>query len=156
MPLYNHILNWNGLDVQIYPSETWRKRIPFWPYFVGQRIRLEVHVTKTEIFEQGDLQFHAVEKLAGEAKPRIVPLSLESGPASDQKMVFSLENAGIITGGGEVKYWLSNRGYNVDHQPIFTADVINPDTFVIPFIFMVLGPLLGFLSGLVLGLVVGS
>ena len=156
MPLYNHIPDWNGLEIEVHPLETWRRRIPFWPYFVGQKVRLEVIITKKAVIDKVDLQFHVVEKMAGENKPKIVSLILKSNPTSVREKVFSFEEGSLITGRGEIRYWLSNRGYNVDHEPVFAAEAINPDSFIVPFILMVVGPILGFLGGLILGLVIGG
>lgn len=156
MPLYNHIPDWNGLEIEINPLETWRKRIPFWPYFVGQKIRLEVVITKATTIEEDDLQFHVVEKMADEAKPRIVTLAHQPDSAYDRGRVLVLENGSMITGKGDVRYWLSNRGYNVDHEPVFSTEAISLDMFIIPFILIVIGPFLGFLCGLILGLMIGG
>ena len=156
MPLYNNISNWNGLEIQVNPLEQWRKKIPFWPYFIGQKIQLEIVISKPGTFEKVDLQFHAVEKMASESKPRIISLIPKPDLSSDQIRVFSLENGSMITGGGTIQYWLSNRGYNVDSDPIFTTEAINLDSFVIPFLLLLIGPFLCFLGGLVLGLLMGS
>lgn len=156
MPLYHHLPDWNGLDVKAHPLEPWRKRFPFWPYFVGQKVRLELVVTKADQIEKGDLQFHLVEKKADDAKPTIIPLDLKPQPDSHNQKTLLLQGGSLITGKGEIKYWLSNRGYNVDHEPIFTAEAINLDLLVLPIALMLLGPLLGFLAGLVLGLVLGG
>ncbi len=156
MPLFHSLLNWNGLDIKAHPLEPWRKRFPFWPYFVGQKVHLELVITKSSQIETADLQFHIVEKMADESKPKIIPLTIQSQVASEYERTLLLENSSLITGRGEIKYWLSNRGYNVDHEPIFTADAISLDPLVLPIAMMVLGPLLGFLAGLVLGLVLGG
>lgn len=156
MPLYHHLPDWNGLDVKAYPLEPWRKRIPFWPYFVGQKVCLEMVVTKSSQIEKVDLQFHVVEKMSDEAKPKIIPLDIKSQVGSQTQRILLLESSSLITGKGEIKYWLSNRGYNVDHEPIFTAEAINLDLLVLPIALMVLGPLLAFLAGLVLGLALGG
>lgn len=156
MPLYHHLSDWNGLDIKAYPLEPWRKRAPFWPYFVGQKVRLELVVTKAGQIEKGDLQFHVVEKKADEAKPTIIPLEPKSQADTQKQRTLLLQCGSLITGKGEIKYWLSNRGYNVDHEPIFTAEAINLDLLVLPIALMVLGPMLGFLAGLVLGLVLGG
>ena len=42
MPFYNHLREWNGVDIEVRPGEPWRRKIQFWPYFVGQRIQLEL------------------------------------------------------------------------------------------------------------------
>ena len=55
-----------------------------------------------------------------------------------------------------MKYWVSNRGYNVDNEPIFTGEAISLDPWIIPILLMILGPLIGFLGGLVLGLMIGG
>lgn len=156
MPLYHHLPDWNGLNVKALPLEPWRKRLPFWPYFVGQKVRLELVITKTGQIEKGDLQFHVVEKKADEAKPTIIPLDLKPQEDSQNQKTLLLQNSSLITGKGEIKYWLSNRGYNVDQEPIFTAEAINLDLLVLPIALMVLGPLLGLLAGLFLGLVLGG
>jgi hypothetical protein len=156
MPLYHHLQDWNGLDVRAFPLESWRKKFPFWPYFVGQKVRLELHVAKPSVFEKSDLQFHMVEKIAGETKPTILALNTSQEQASGNHRVFYLESGSLITGKGEIRYWLSNRGYNVDHEPVFTAEAINLDSFIVPIALMILGPLLGFLAGIVVGLVVGG
>jgi hypothetical protein len=156
MPLYHHLPDWNGLDIKALPLESWRKRFPFWPYFVGQKVRLELIVTKAGQIEKGDLQFHGVEKMGNEAKPTIISLSLKSQVDSQNQRTLELQSSSLITSKGEIKYWLSNRGYNVEHEPIFTTEAINLDQLVLPIALMVLVPLLGFLAGLVLGLVLGG
>jgi hypothetical protein len=156
MPLYHHLPDWNGLDIKALPLESWRKRFPFWPYFVGQKVRLELVVTKAGQIEKGDLQFHGVEKMENEAKPTIISLSLKSQVDSQNQRTLELQSSSLITSKGEIKYWLSNRGYNVEHEPIFTTEAINLDLLVLPIALMVLVPLLGFLAGLVLGLVLGG
>ena len=156
MPLYHHLQDWNGLDVTAHPLEIWRKRFPFWPYFVGQHVRLELLITKPDGISQADLQFHVVEKMADEAKPKIIALSPGPQGKLENQVTLCLQGSSLITGEGEIKYWLSNRGYNVDHEPIFTAKAINLDSLVIPIALTVLGPMLGFLAGLVIGFVLGG
>lgn len=156
MPFYNHFLDWNGLEVDVQPIEPRRKRFRIWPYFVGQRIQLELRVKKATPFEKNDLQFHFVEKMADEDKPRMVAPKFLPEQSTSHEKVFELRNGSRITGKGEVKYWLSSRGYNVDHEPIFSTEVINLDSLVIPLLVMVGGPLLGFIFGLLLGLLLGS
>jgi hypothetical protein len=156
MPLYNHLLEWNGLDIEVQPAEPWRKKIRFWPYFVGQRIQLELRVKMLTANEKSDLHFHLGEQMADVDKPRMIAPTLLPDQSTSREKIFSIQNGTRITGKGEVKYWVSNRGYNVDNEPIFTAETINLDSLIIPIILMVLGPLLVFLSGLILGLLLGS
>lgn len=156
MPLYHHLSNWSGLQIKVRPLENWRKKVPFWPYFVGQKTRLELVITKPTAIEKTDLQFHIVEKMGEEAKPKIIELILSPQITSEGERTLYLDSGSLITGKGELKYWLSNRGYNVDHDPIFTAEVINLDTFIIPIALMLLGPLLGFLAGLIFGLLISG
>ena len=156
MPLYNNLQNWNGLAIEVHPTETWRQKISFWPYFVGQFVRLELVVKKPADASQDSFQFHMVEKMPGVEKPRIVAPRMDPERSTQQEAVFIVQDGSRITGKGEVKYWVSNRGYNVDSEPVFTAEAISLDSWVIPIILMVLGPLVGFLSGLVLGLILGG
>jgi hypothetical protein len=156
MPFYNHFLDWNGLEVDVQPAEPRRKKFRIWPYFVGQRIQLELRVKKVTPIEKNDLQFHFVEKMADEDKPRMVAPTFLPEQSTDHEKVFELRNGSRISGKGEVKYWLSSRGYNVDHEPIFSAEAISLDPMVIPLLVMISGPLLGFIFGLLLGLLLGS
>jgi hypothetical protein len=156
MPLYNNIPDWNGFEIQVKPVEPWRKRIRFWPYFVGQTVLLELVVKKSPAMPKGDLQFHVVEVMPDVEKPRIVtPTSLPER-SIDREMMFIVRGSSRITGKGEVKYWVSNRGYNVDNEPIFTGEALNLDSWIIPILLMVLGPLIAFLSGLFFGLMMGG
>jgi hypothetical protein len=103
-----------------------------------------------------NFQFHMVEKMPGVEKPRIVAPKMDLERSTQEEAVFIVQDGSRITGKGEVKYWVSNRGYNVDIEPVFTAEVISLDTWVVPIMLMILGPLVGFLSGLVLGLILGG
>jgi hypothetical protein len=156
MPLYNNIPNWNGFEIEVHPAEAWRKKIRFWPYFVGQIIRLELVIKKSTDTGKGDIQFHVVEKMPDVEKSRIVTPRKIPERSTPQEMVFIVRGTGKITGKGEMKYWVSNRGYNVDNEPVFTAEAISLDSWIIPILLMILGPLIGFLGGLVLGLMIGG
>lgn len=155
MPLYNQLPNWNGLDIQAHPAEGWRKRIRFWPYFVGQKVQLELVIRKPTPIQKEDMQFHIVEKMADEAKPKIIATSTAPDSSESQEKCILVKDASKITAKGEIKYWLSNRGYNVDHEPIFTTEAVSLDTLIIPILLMVLGPILAFLGGLILGCLLG-
>ena len=155
MPFYNQNFEWNGLAIQVQPLETWRKRYPFWPYFVSQHIHLELRIKVPADFDRSELQFHLVEKMSDQDKPRIIPAAYKPSVSSNRELVFSIQNSGRITGKGEVKYWVSNRGYNVDHEPVFSAEIVSLDSWILPLIVMSVGPILGFLLGLVIGLLIG-
>lgn len=156
MPFYNHLENWNGLEIQASPISSWRKRFPFWPYFVGEKIQFELKISKKEGFEENDLKFHLVEKMSEEEKPLIVNPRMLPKESSGKVMVYKLENPPRAISKGEVRFWLSNRGYIVDSEPIFAAEIIYLDSLVIPSLLILVGPFLGFLFGLVLGLLVGG
>jgi hypothetical protein len=156
MPFYNHISNWNGLEIKVSPKNRWRKRFPFWPYFVGQQVELELHVRRKTPGIKDDGKFHLVEKMADEDKPRMVSLISLTGQVANQEKVFILQDSNRITGIGEIKIWLSNRGYNVDHEPIFVAEAISLDPLILPALLMLVGPLLGLIVGLLLGLLFGG
>jgi len=156
MPFYNHLENWNGLEIQASPISSWRKRFPFWPYFVGEKIQIELKASKKEGYEANDLKFHLVEKLSNEEKPRIVMPRLLSKESNGKVKVFNLENPPRAISKGEVRFFLSNRGYIVDSEPIFAAEIIYLDSLVIPSLLILVGPILGFLFGLVLGLLLGG
>jgi len=151
MPFFNHNYEWNGLAIDVQPIEPWRKRYPFWPYFVGQRINLELSVSLPTETKASELQFHLVEKMPDQDKPRIIPPSLVPDRSAGGQLVFHIQNGSRITGKGEVKYWVSNRGYNVGHEPVFSTDAISLDSLIIPLIIAAVGPILGFLLGLVIG-----
>jgi hypothetical protein len=152
MPFYNHKFDWNGLNIQTHPLEAWRKRYNFWPYFVGQQVKLELRVQFPEGTDPNNVQFHLVEKMSEQAKPSIIPVTVQTTSSTNNVLVYIIQNSSRITGKGEVKYWLSNRGYNVDSEPIFSAEAVNPDTWILPLITILIGPLIGFLFGLVVGL----
>ena len=156
MPFYNHFLDWNGLEVDVQPAGSRRKRVCIWPYFVGQRIQLELRLKKATPFEKNDLQFHFVEKMADVDKPRLVAPTFLPEQSTDHEKVFELRNGSRITGKGEVKYWLSSRGYNVDHEPVFSTEAVSLDSLVIPLLVIISGPLFGFVFGLLLGLLLGK
>lgn len=156
MPFYNHLENWSGLEIEAVPSSPWRKRFPFWPFFVGQMIQFELRVTKEGNFEKDDLKFHLVEKMTGEEKPKIVTLTQIRDSSTTKRIVFCLQNGSKVTSKGDVRYWLSNRGYIVENEPIFTAEAISLDSLIIPALFALLGPLFGFIVGLILGLILGA
>ncbi len=156
MPLYNNLPSWNGFTIEVHPVDTWRRRIRFWPYFVGQIIQLELVVIRSKNTEKDDLQFHLVEKMPDVEKPRIIAPKRIMERCTPQESVFIIQETSKITGKGEVKYWVSNRGYNVDSEPVFTTEAISLDSWVIPILLMILGPLIGILCGFVLGLIVGS
>ena len=156
MPLYNTIPNWNGFEIEVHPAETWRKRIRFWPYFVGQMIQLELVIRKSPEAASSTPQFHLVEKMPDVEKPRIVTPRKLAETSNPQETVFLLQGNSRITGKGEVRYWISNRGYVVDSEPIFAAEAVSLDSWILPILIIILGPLLGFLSGLILGLIIGG
>ena len=156
MPFYNHLKNWNGLEVEASPSNPWRKRFPFWPFFVGQRIQFDLKITKEVPFEKNDLSFHLVERMSKEEKPRMVaphPLPEET---SNTEKVFRMQNSSRITSTGEVRYWISNRGYNVDHEPIFAAEAVSLDSLIIPSLLALIIPLISFILGLVIGILLAG
>ena len=152
MPFYNHNYEWNSLVFDIQPMESWRKRYPLWPYFVGQRINLELSISTPKGIEDRDLQFHLVEKKPDEDKSRIIPLNLVTDRPTGQSLMLQVQNGSRITGKGEIRYWVSNQGYNVGPVPVFSADIISLDSLIIPMIIAVIGPALGFLLGLVIGI----
>lgn len=156
MPFYNHIDNWNGLEIEAFPSEPWRKRLSFWPFFVGQRVSLAIKVTKNTDFEKNDFNFHFVEKMSDEEKPKMIAPVLLPEESSNKEKVFHLQNGSRITAKGEIRYWVSNRGYNVDHEPIFAAEAVCLDALIIPSLFALIAPLLGFILGLIIGLMIGG
>lgn len=156
MPLYNYIPDWNGLEIYVKPAEPWRKRIRFWPYFVGQTVQLELVVKKSQAVGKGEIQFHLVEKIASMEKPRIVTLTNTPERSTNQEMTFIVQGGSKITGKGDIKYWVSNRGYNVDNEPIFSGEAISLDSWIIPILAMILGSLFFFLGGLFLGLILGG
>lgn len=156
MPLYNTILNWNGFEIEVHPAESWRKRIRFWPYFVGQLIQLELVIMKFPEAASNDPQFHLVEKLPDVEKPRIVTPRKLAETSTPQKSNFLFQASSRITGKGEVRYWISNRGYVVDSEPIFAAEAVSLDPWILPILIIILGSLLGFISGFILGLIVGG
>ena len=156
MPFYNYINNWNGLEIQASPISRWRKRFPFWPYFVGEKIQFELKVNKLGGYEANDIKFHLVEKMSEEEKPRILMPRLLATESNDKIKIYNLENPPRVISKGEVRFWPSNRGYIVESEPVFAADVIYMDTLVIPSLLVLVGPFLGFLIGLVLGLLVGG
>jgi hypothetical protein len=156
MPLFNHIPNWNGLEIEVHPGETWRKKIRFWPYFIGQVIRFELVIRNGPDQGKAERQFHIIEKMPDVEKPKIITPRLVPERSAQQNTVFTVQGSSKITGKGEIKYWLSNRGYVVDSEPVFSAEAISLDSWVIPIILLVLGPLIGFLSGLALGLIIGG
>jgi len=151
MPLYNTISNWNGLEIKVYPAESWRQKFRFWPYFVGQKVRLELVVKMTTDNEKNDMQFHIVAKMPDADKPRMIAPTVQTDSSNNRERKVSVENGSRIFGKGEIKYWVSNRGYNVDNEPIFSADAISMDSLIIPIILVIIGPVLGILCGLVLG-----
>jgi hypothetical protein len=152
MPFYNHLQNWNGLEIKALPINPWRKRFPFWPFFIGQRVELALKVTKQNSLGKNDLNFHLVEKMADEEKPKMIALVPQPTSSSDREKVFHLQNGSRITSQGEIRYWLSNRGYNVDNEPIFTAEAVCMDDLILPLLVAIIGPLLGFILGLIIGL----
>lgn len=152
MPFYNHNLDWNGLTFQAQPLEVWRKKCNYWPYFVGQQVKLELRVHFPEGTDPTNAQFHLVEKMSEQAKPGIIPVVIETTSSTNNEFVYRVQNSSRITGKGEIKYWISNRGYNVDSEPIFSAEAVNPDTWILPLITILIGPMIGFLLGLVIGL----
>jgi hypothetical protein len=156
MPLFNNIPNWNGFEIEVRPAETWRQKVRFWPYFVGQIIQLELVFKKTSGVGVDNLQFHIVEKMPDLDKPKIIAPRAIQDRLTPQEAVFSIQDSSKITGKGEIRYWVSNRGYNVDNEPVFTTEAICLDTLVIPTILVIIGPMIGFLSGLVLGLIIGG
>jgi len=156
MPLYNITPNWNGFEIEVYPAETWRKRIRFWPYFVGQLIRLELVIKKSTDVTSNDPQFHLVEKMPDVEKPRIVTPRKIPERSTPQEAVYVVQGSSRITGKGEIRYWVSNRGYVVDSEPVFAGEAVSLDSWILPILIMILGPLIGFLSGFILGLIIGG
>jgi hypothetical protein len=156
MPFYNHIPSWNGLEIEVSPKNPWRKKFPFWPYFVGQKVELELRVKNRIGDDPGNRKFHLVEKKTDEEKPRMVSLIPSPDQSIHPEKTFILEDSCRITGKGEIKIWLSNRGYNVDHEPIFVAEAISLDSLILPALLMFVGPLLGLVVGLLLGLLIGG
>jgi len=152
MPFYNHMQEWNGLEIVVSPVESWRKRICFLPYFVGQKIQLELRITKNTTSEDANLQFHLVEKMADVEKPRMIAPILSPDQSTNSEKLYTVQDVSRITGKGEIKYWLSTRGYNVEGEPIFSTEAITLDTLVIPITLMSIGPLIGFLCGLLVSL----
>jgi hypothetical protein len=156
MPLYNHLKNWNGLDIEAVPAGSWRRRFPFWPFFVGQRVQFLIRVAKKRGVEKDDLSFHFVEKMAEEEKPRMIALALLEKDSSDNEKVFFLQNGSKITSSGEIRYWLSSRGYNVEGEPVFAAEAVCLDSLIVPSLFALIGPILGLILGLIIGLLIGG
>ena len=91
MPLYNNIPNWNGFEIETHPAEAWRKKILFWPYFVGQIIRLELVFKISADMGKGDIQFHVVEKMPDVEKPRIVTPRKIPERSNHQETVFIVQ-----------------------------------------------------------------
>jgi hypothetical protein len=156
MPQYLPKSNWNGLDIAVTPVEKWRQRLRFWPYFVGQQVILELTITKNPEFDNGDLKFYVVEKMPDADKPLIIPPAILLKEGFGDEVTLTVQDSSRISGKGEVKYWVSNHGYNLDSGPIFTAEVLNLDSVIIQILLMTVGPLLGFFAGLVLGLLSGN
>ncbi len=156
MPFYNHLRNWNGLDIEVSPINPWRKRFPFWPYFIGQEIQFELKVIKKGAFEKDDLNFHLVERMTEEEKPRMISPTLVAEESSSNVKFFRLQNSGRVTAKGEVRFWLSNRGYVVENEPIFAAEVVYLDSLIIPSLLVLVGPFFCLLLGLILGLLIAG
>ena len=91
-----------------------------------------------------------------EDKPKMVALNVLHDQSTELKKILGNKNASRITGKGEVKYWVSNRGYNVEAEPIFSTEAISLNSLVIPIILMVLSPILGFFCGFILGFLVSN
>ncbi len=156
MPQYLPKSNWNGLSIEVIPVEKWRQRFKFWPYFVGQKVLLELTITKNHDYDNGDMKFYVVEKMPDAEKPLIIPPAILPKESSGDALTLTLQESSRISGKGEVKYWVSNHGYNLDSGPIFTAEVLNLDSVIIQILMTTVGPVLGFLAGLILGLVFGN
>jgi hypothetical protein len=156
MPQFNKLSNWKELEIEVHPAESWRKILRFWPYFVGEKVQLELIVRKFAGISKEDLNFHLVEKLPDDSKPRIIKPTIIQNPSSNTAITLSIPNVSRITGKGEMKYWVSNQGYQVSGEPIFTAEAINLDSFIIQIILMTVGPIACLLAGLVLGLLLGG
>lgn len=156
MPFYNHLKNWRGLEIQASPISPWRKRFPFWPYLVGEEIQFEIRVAKKAAFEPNELNFHLVERISEEEKPRIVTLQLVPEASTKDVKVFHLQQGTRVIAKGEYRFWLSDRGYIVDDEPLFAAEAVYLDSLVIPSLIVLVGPIFGFLLGLVLGLLLGG
>jgi len=156
MPQFNHLHDWHGLDIQVFPAERWRQKLRFWPYFVGQKARLLLKIRKPTGIEAADTHFYIVEKMPDAPKPRIVtPLIPQQSPLQTE-MDVAVDDVSRITGKGELRYWLSTHGYTAEGEPIFTAEAINLDVMILPLMVMLLGPMLGCIVGYLLGLMAGS
>jgi hypothetical protein len=156
MPFYNCLNDWNGLRIKASPLNPWRKRFPFWPFFVGQRVQIKLTIKKMETFKGNDLSFHLVEKLSDDGKPRMVSLQPVPEETTRAGKVFCMDAGSRITSSGEIGYWVSNRGYNVDNEPIFTTEAISFDSLVIPLIVAFVIPLFCLLLGLILGMMIAG
>ena len=156
MPFYNHLKNWHGLEIQAAPINPWRKRFSFWPYFVGQEILFEIRVSKNSPVDPNDLNFHLVARLSEEEKPRIITPRLVSAVSTRDVKVFHLQKGIRVIAKGEYRFWLSDRGYIIDDEPLFAAEAVYLDSLVIPSLLVLVGPIFGFLLGLVLGLLLGG
>jgi hypothetical protein len=113
-------------------------------------------VSKGDSFEISDLSFHLVERMPKGEKPRMVALQPLKEETLVHEKVFFLQNGSRISSSGEIRYWVSNRGYNVDSEPIFTAEVLSLDSMVIPLIVAFVIPLFCFLLGLILGIMIAN
>ena len=152
MPQFNNNPNWHGLEIEVHPLERWRQRFRFWPYFVGQKIQLELKIRNSSGGKLNDVKFYVVERMAGADKPKILTPNVSTAESFSKESVFQVKNSSRVTAKGEVKYWVSNQGYNVDSDPIFTAEVINLDSVIIQLLMTTIGPILGFIAGLLIGL----
>jgi len=156
MPQFNNLSNWKGLDIEVQPTQSWRKIIRFWPYFVGQNVHLDLIVRRLAGTSKEDINFHLVEKMPDDAKPRIIKPSTIPNESLNAAIMLRVPKPSCITGKGEVKYWVSNQGYQVSGDPIFTAEAINLDSFIIQILLMTVGPIACLLAGLVLGVLLGG
>ncbi len=154
MPTYNSPIQWNNLEIEISPADPWRKRLRFWPFFVGQKIELELRIKGLAALEKPEQPFHIVAKLPDENQPRIITPILAADPVDNRVTIAHINGQRRIIGKGEIKYWISNRGYNVDNDPIFIAEAINLDSMIVQVLAMAIGPFFCFIAGLVLSLLI--